>query len=70
MAKTWDVVNELLPPSVGSIGIFRIRRTDEVSLLCCAATRGLALGNNASTLASSALSCFVKRCQRVASGVE
>lgn len=70
MAKTRDVVNEVSPPSVGFVAVCQIRRTDEASLLCCAATRGLALGNNASTLASSALSCFVKRCQRVASGVE
>jgi len=69
MTKTWDVVNEMNPPSVGFVAAFRIRRTDEGSLLCCAATRGLAGGANAGTLASSAPFRFVKRCRRVASGV-
>jgi hypothetical protein len=70
MAKTWDVVNQLSPPSVGFFASRQIRQMDESSLLCCAATRGLARGGNAAALASSAPIHFVKRCRRVASGVE
>jgi hypothetical protein len=69
MTKTWDVVNEVNPPSIGFVAVCRIRRTEEGSLLCCAATRGLSCGDNAATLASSAPFHFAKRCRRVASGV-
>jgi len=69
MTKTWDVVNEVNPPSIGFVAAFRIRRTGEGSLVCCAATRGLVGGDSAATLASSAPFHFAKRCRRVASGV-
>jgi hypothetical protein len=70
MTKTWDVVNELSPPPVGSFVVRRLRQTDEASLLCCAATRGQVCSGCILELAVSALIHFLKRCQRVASGVE
>jgi hypothetical protein len=69
MANTWDVVNEVSPPSVSPVAILRIRRTDEESLSCCAATRGHARGELATSLANSAPIHVVKRRQRVASGL-